>query len=134
MLSLKKLKGTNLKVFDAFDLKRSQRRAIRTQLTKHSNHLQNALSDANPCPDRIEIGTEKVTKAFEDLTELDEYILSFISQYDDDDAVVEADTFLADSWYVNTERVLAAARKAIRDLTPPAPTCSPNCSTCSTPV
>ena len=122
---IEKAKRDKFEGFDAFDLKRSQRRAIRTQLTKHSNHLQNALSDANPCPDRIEIGTEKVTKAFEDLTELDEYILSFISQYDDDDAVVEADTFLADSWYVNTERVLAAARKAIRDLTPPAPLAAP---------
>ena len=128
---VEKAKKDQFQGYDVFDLKRSQRKAVRTQLTKHSNHLQNSLNDANPCPHRIEIGSEKVSLAFQDLTKLDEYILSFISQYDDDDdTVVEADTFLADSWYVNTERVLAAARKAIIDLTPPpaplaAPTAAP---------
>ena len=116
---IEKVTKDRLQGVDEFDLKRSQRKTVRGQLTRNTTHLQNAIDDATPCLHTITIIEEKVAKAFTDLTELDEYIRSFISFHDD--ATVEADEVLGDKWYSNTYKILGAARKAITDLTPAAP-------------
>ena len=116
---IEKAKKDNYHGIDEFNTKRSHRKAVRIQITKHINHLNTAIADANPCIHEIGVSLEKVTKAFNDMTDLDEYILAFIIHYDED--VAAADEFLADHWYRNANKATASARKAIADLTPPAP-------------
>ena len=119
-------KGTKEKYhrMDEFVTQRSQRKAIRTQITKNITHLQNAINDPTPCLHTIKIVEEKLNKGLKELTETDESIWSFIGFYNED-ATVEADEFLGNKWYDNTYKTLAAARKAITDLTPPAPIADP---------
>ena len=121
---IEKAKRDKIQGLDEFDLKRSQRKTVRGQLTRNITHLQNAIDDPTPCIHTIKVIEEKVNNAFKDMTGLDEYIRSFISLQNDDDTV-EADEVLGDKWYSSTYKVLGAARKAITDLTPPAPLAAP---------
>ena len=45
---IEKAKKDNLQGLDEFDLKRSQRKTVRGQLTRNTTHLQNAIDDPNP--------------------------------------------------------------------------------------
>ena len=121
---IEKAKKEKFQGLDEFETKRSQRKALRTQLSKNVNHLQNAIDAPTPCIHTIKVIEEKVTKSLKELTESDEYNWSFISHYNDD-AAVEADELLGNKWYSNTYKALAAARKSIIDLTPPAPVVAP---------
>ena len=116
---IEKATKDNYHGMDEFNTKRSHRKAVRIQVTKHINHLKTAIADATPCVHEIGVSLEKVTKAFNDMTDIDEYILAFISHYAED--VAAADEFLADNWYRNANKATAAARKKIAELTPPAP-------------
>ena len=95
---IEKAKRDKIQGLDEFDLKRSQRKTVRGQLTRNITHLQNTIDDPTPCIHTIKVIEEKVNNAFKDMTGLDEYIRSFISLQNDDDTV-EADEVLGDKWY-----------------------------------
>ena len=69
---IEKATKDNYHGMDEFNTKRSHRKAVRIQVTKHINHLKTAIADATPCVHEIGVSLEKVTKAFNDMTDIDD--------------------------------------------------------------
>ena len=75
---------------DEFNTRSSQRKAIRTKITKNITHLQNAINDPTPCVHSIKVVEEKLNKTLNELNEVDEYIWAFIGHHNED-ATVKAE-------------------------------------------